>query len=152
MVTRDGSARSAELSHSPSYCPSRRDDLSLGGVGKQVSVIGGAATVRTSLRLPKPKAPRALDITSVIREELGQIATTLARKQIKRAFVTSDGIYDNVSNVKSNGYPQRVTVEKTLQQITDYYEHVILQRVILHLLDYVRCRRQSFRIRSIGVI
>ena len=87
---------------------------------------GGAATVRTSVRLPKPKAPRALDITSVIREALGPIEPTLARKQIKRAFVTPDGISDNVSNVKSRGYPQRVTDERTLQQMTEYYEHVIL--------------------------
>ena len=98
-VTRDGSARSAELSHSPSYCPSRHGDLSLGAVSEQLSGVGGAATVRTNVRLPKPKALRTVDITSVIREALGPIAPTLARKQIKLASITPYGTSENVYSV-----------------------------------------------------
>ena len=114
-VTRYVYARSAEISHSPTYSPRRYDDVTLGAVSESLSGASSAAAVRTSLRLPKPKAPRAIDITSVIREALGPITPTLARKQIKRAFITPDGVSDNVSNVKSNGYTKRDTDKKTLQ-------------------------------------
>ena len=56
--------------------------MTLCAQSEQLSGVGGAATVRTSVRLPKPKAPRKVDITSVIREALGPIAPTLAREQI----------------------------------------------------------------------
>ena len=96
-VKLNGIPRSSDILHSLTYCPKRRYDLTLGDVD-------GVAAVRTGLRLPKSEAPKAMDITSVIREALGPITPTLARKQIKRAFTTPD-IPDDIFNVKSNGYP-----------------------------------------------